>query len=159
MIEGYDAVLFDPNGVYTFLQISPAQIRSQIIRLFMITDVSSVVFELDGETRVLELEHLDNRRLSGQLDGSDLSEADARMLFLSALSIAHSGFTDAAVPATPPTYVITISLIDGSSDILELYRLNETQFLIVHNGTSTGFFITRMSIQQTLLDPFENINS
>ena len=159
MIEGHDAVLFDPNGIYTFLQAAPEQIRSQIIWLHMITDVSSVIYKLDGENHVLELEHGDNRRVSGRLDDRDISEAEARMLFLAALGIVHSGFTDSAVPAEPPTYSIIISLIDGSSDTLDLYRLNETQFLIVRNGINTGFFITRMSLQQTLLSSFDAMDN
>jgi len=44
---------------------------------------------------------------------------------------------------------------EGGSDAIELYQINDSQFLIVHNGVSSGFFITRMSLQQNLLSSFD----
>jgi hypothetical protein len=161
MFEGIDAVLFDPDSdTYSFLGIEPTQLRQGIIWLHNITDVSAVTFELDGVTRILTLEHDGEREsLYGELDGRDIGETNSRRLYLAALRVAQSGGTPAAVPAGPPKYGIVIHFLDGGQEAVELYSLSDSEFLIVHNGVNTGLFITRMSLQRTLLSRFEMLDN
>ena len=156
MFEGYDAVLFDPNGNYSFLNVAPSHLRARLMWLHNIGDVSSVDFELEGVTRLLEFEHdSDDQSLSAWLDGAEIGETNARRLYIGVLNIAQNDETNAPIPNTPPVYSVTINFLDGGSETLDLYRLSDTQFLIVHDGENTGFFITRMSLQQNLLNRFD----
>jgi len=155
MIEGVDAVLLDRTGDYSFINTDATQLRTRIIWLHNITGVSSVTYVLDGNTRILELVHGSEGSLSGRLDEVELSEVNTRRLFMYTLSISQTGGINTAIPSGAPDYSITIQFNDGSSDIIELYSLNDAQFLIVHNGENTGFYITRMTLQQNLLNRFE----
>jgi hypothetical protein len=158
MLEGHDAVLFDPNGRYAFLEADPAQFRMATIWLHNITGVSSVTFGLEGVTRVLRLEHTGENQLRGRLDDTELSETNARRLYMAALRISQNGSTDAAVPNEWPAYDITIRFLDGGTETLELYRLNDSQFLIVHDGVNTGLFINRMTLRQGFLSRFDMLD-
>ena len=156
MIEGHDAVLF-AGGDYSFLNVSLSQLRSTLIWLNNITDVSSVTFELDNNvTRVLRLEHnAEDSSLQGWLDDVEISENNARRLYTAALRITRIGDTDEPIPDVSPMFTISMRFIDGRTDTLELYQLNETQFLVVRNNVSTGSFITRMALQNNLLGRFD----
>jgi hypothetical protein len=159
MIEDYGAVLFDANSSYSFLDADASQLRTQIVWLYDIKDVSSLTFVLDGVTRVLELEHnAEEESLRGRLDGVELTETNARRLYLAALRVNQSGLTEAAVPDQAPVYSITIGFPAGASELLELYRINDSEFLIAYNGVSSGMFVTRMSLQQNLLSRFEALD-
>ena len=160
MIEGYDAVLLDVWGNYSFLNVDPAHILNRLIWIHPIVDVDSVTFELEGETRILRFEHGDEEgSLEGWLDDVQLSEANARRLYIGVLSIMQDSSTDAVIPNVPPAYVITIQLLDGNTDTMELFQINDAQFLIVRNGENTGFFLTRMSLQQNFLSRLEIVDA
>ncbi|MDR0294228.1 MAG: DUF4340 domain-containing protein [Oscillospiraceae bacterium] len=163
MIEGYDAVLFDPNGDYGFLDVQYADMRARTIWLYDIKTVSSVTFELEGVTRVLTYEHFYEEdtganTLNGWLDGKEISEINARRLYMAVLRISQEGVTDTPLPSSPPDYRVTIRFLDGGTDTLELYRMSDLQFLIVHNGVNEGLIISRMSLQQNFLSRFDIID-
>jgi len=161
MIDGFDAVLFDPNGDYSFLGVVTSKLRSSIIWIHNIVDVASVTFELDGVKRVLKFEHFedgDKQSLRAWLDDKELSETNARRLYVTALTIMQTGETDASIPGSSPHYRITMHFIAGGNEKVELFQINDSQFLIVHNGLSTGFFITRMSLQQNMLNKFDMLD-
>ena len=156
MLEGHDAVLFDPNGDYSFLDVTPAQLQARLMWLHNIADISSLTFDLDGTVRVLKFEHnSEDDSLSAWLDDKEISETNARRLYIAALNVTQNDETDASIPATKPVYSITMYFLDGGSETLDLYRLNDSQFLIVQEGVNTGFFITRMALQQNFLSRFE----
>jgi len=157
MIEGHDAVLLETFGEYTFLNTRYAQLRSGLIWFHNIGDVSSLVFDLDGEIHTLRMEHGADESLRGWLDGVEISDANARELFMTALMISQSGETDAPVPAGAPAYAITMNMTNGNTETVELHQLNDSQFLIVHNGYSTELFVTRMSLQENLLSRLETL--
>jgi len=160
MIEGHDAVLLDPTGDYSFLSISPTKLRATLIWLHNIVDVSSIRYDLDGDVRVLRLEHKDDDSLQGWLDDKEISETNVRRLYISTLMITVNGEADEPMPTDEfPSYSITIYFTDGSIDSIDLYQLTESQFLIAHNRESTGFFITRMTLQQVLLSRFEILDA
>ena len=156
MLEGHDAVLLDPNGDDSFLDIPPAQFQARLVWLHHIADVSSLSFELDGTSRELRFEHnADENSLRAWLDDKEISDTNARRLYIAVLNITQSGGTDAPIPNTPPVYSITVRFLNGGSETLSLYRLSDSQFLIVHDGVSTGFFITRLALQQNFLSRFD----
>jgi len=161
MLEGYNTVLLDTHGDYSFLNVSFSQLRSPLVWIHNISDVASVTFELDGVMRKLLMVHnTDDRSVTGSLDDIELSDNNIRGLYVAALSITQSGETDSSIPADYlPVYRITMNFIDGGNENIELYQIRDTQFLIVHNGKNTGLFITRMSLQQNLLSRFEIIDT
>jgi len=160
MIEGYDAVITAPEADYSFLSIAPSRLRAQLMWLFNITEVSSVVFEIEGVVRTLRLEHsAEDTSLQGWLDDKQLSEINARRLYIGALSVTQAGSTDAAIPNAQPDYRITINLTDKNSEVLELYQIAPSQFLIVINDTNSGFYITRMLLQTNLLNRLDLLDA
>ncbi|MCL2248137.1 MAG: DUF4340 domain-containing protein [Oscillospiraceae bacterium] len=161
MIEGYDAVLLDEVGEYLFLGVDPVMLRGRLVWLHNINYVDSVAFDLEGETRMLRLEHdFENESLTGFLDDVEIGDANARRLYIGALRVIQDGSSDEPVPhhTVPPNYTITINMLDGTTDMLQLFALNPSQFLIVQNGESTGFFITRMTLQDVLLSRFDMLD-
>jgi len=161
MIEGYDAVLLDTNGDYSFLNVSPTQLRTALIWLHNIDTVSSIRFDLDGETRILRIEHnADYSSLQGWLDDKEISENNVRKLYIAALMITINGETDEPMPTDEfPVYTVTMYFADGGVDSVELFQLTDSQLLIAHDRASTGFFITRMALQQALLSRFEILDA
>jgi len=163
MIDGYDAVLLDAFGDYSFINASYSQLRTPMMWMYNITDVASVTFVLDGVTRVLSFEHsLEDESLQGWLDDKELSETNARRLFMAALLINQNGETDAIIPENAvPDYTVRIFKGDirGPDGTLELYSINDSQYLIVLNGENTGLFTTRMALQQQVLNRFEIIDA
>jgi len=159
MIEGYDAVLLESFGEYLFLGIDPGILRARLIWLNHITEIDYITFTLEDETRILRFEHdVENDSLAGFLDEVEISETNARRLYMAVLRILQSGTTDEQIPSGAPDYTITIHLLDGGVDIMELYALSHAEFLIVRNGENTGFFITRLALHDTLISRFEIID-
>jgi len=161
MIEGHDAVLLDRNGDYSFLDLTFTQLRSTLIWIHHITDVSSVTFKLEDITRVLRIEHNSgDGSIRGWLDDVELSEVNARRLFVASMLINPNGETDSPIPpGVSPDYTVTMSMTNGTSEKVELYRQSDSQFLIVHNGENKGFFITRLALQQNVLNKFDIVDS
>jgi len=163
MIEGHDAVLFDYFGEYDFLNARFSQLRTGFMWLHRIVDIASVDFIIEGTRRTLRMEHFDDDAevsLVGWLDGAEISETNARRLFIVALAIAPSGETDAEIPSgVSPTYSIVMSFLDDSVEVLDLYQLNDSQFLLVLQGENTGLFITRMFLQENFLSRFDILDA
>jgi hypothetical protein len=158
MIEGYDAVLFDSAGDYSFLTVTAAEIRSASVWLFDIRTVEAVTFEYDGSKRVLRLEHTGEDELRGRLDGAELSENNARRLYRAVLGIMQDGGTGASIPGGEPAYRFTIDFLSGDSSTIELFGLSDAQFLIVLDGTNTQLYINRMSLRRGLLDRIDMLD-
>ncbi len=166
MIEGVDCVLLEAAGSYAFLDASYAYLRSSLIWLHNITDVAAVTFELEGETRRLTFEHLDEQSLRGFLDGEEITGADetgetnARRLYEAALNVTHDGGSDAEIPAGKAAYRLTMEFADGrQNETIELYSLNERQYLIAHNGENLHLLINRTSLREKLLEKFELLDA
>jgi len=162
MIEGHDAVLLDPYGNYGFLDIDPAQLRTQMTWVHHIDTVSSVVFELDGSVRTLVMEHPaadSEEKLNGYLDGKELGETNTRRLYGGAMSVPSSGGSGESVPDEPPVYRLTMHFLNGGSQKLEFYRISESQYLMVLDGVSLHVYTTRLQIQLNLLDRLEILDA
>jgi len=161
MIEGYDAVLLDPNGNYSFLDIDPGQLRSQMSWVHHIDDVSSVIFILDGITRVLNIEHpaSEDDDLNGRLDDVEIGESNTRRLYASAMSIPSSGNTTASIPNEAPAYSMKMNFTAGGSQTIEFFSISESEYLMVLDGSSLGIYTTRLQIQLNLLNQFETLDT
>lgn len=159
MIEGYDAVLFDSSGNYGFINVDYTYLRSQTIWLYDIKTVSSLSFEILGVSRALTFEHnLDEETLRGWLDDKEITELNARRLYTSVLRIAQDGGADTDIPSGAPDYKITMHFMDGGSDTLELYPINELQYLIVRNGENLKLFINRTSLRHNFLNKLDMLD-
>jgi len=123
----------------------------------MIDTVSSITYDLDGVTRVLHLEH-DGEVPKGRLDGAELSADNVSRLYSATLSLTHDGGTETDIPPDGPAYRFSMELTDGGSDTMELYSINDTQYLIVRNGENQRLFITRMTLRHILLSCFETLD-
>jgi hypothetical protein len=162
MIEGHDAILFDPHGDYGFLDLDPAQLRTQMTWVHHIDTVSSIVFELDGATRTLEIEHPaagSDESLTGWLDGREIGEANTRRLYAAVMSIPVSGGTDEQVPDEPPVYRMTMHFQSGGSQALGLYHINESHYLMVLGNENLNVYTTRLQIQLNLLSRIELLDA
>ena len=159
MIEGYDAVLLDSAGDYSFFDIEYDYLRASLVWLYNIKTIDSITFKLEGETRILEYEHDDEEEtLRAWLDGVEITESNGRRLYVGALSVTQGGKTEAGIPPGEPDYSITLHFRDGGSDTMELYQISEVQYLIVHDGVSEGLVINRITLRQNLLIKFEMLD-
>jgi hypothetical protein len=153
MIEGHDAVLLDTQGDYRFLNADYTQLRARSVWMHNIKTVSSLTFELEGARREFRIEHdFEAETVQGWLDGAEIGETNTRRLYSAVLSLFQDGGTDAEIPGGAPDYRFTMRFIGGGAETLELYRLGDLQFLIVHNGENTGLVINRMTLQQNFLN-------
>jgi len=162
MIEGHDAVLLDPHGNYSFLGVNPAQLKSQMTWVHHIETVSSVVFELGEVTRTLRIDHPvsgSDDTIKGWLDDKEISDRNTRRLYASAMSILSSGDTDEPVPGSGPDYRLTMVFTNGRSQALELYNINDSQYLMVLDNQNLGVYTTRLQIQIHLLSRFEALDA
>jgi len=162
MIEGNDAVLLDPHGDYSFLELDPAQLRTQLTWMHNIDTVSSVVFELEGVIRTLNIDHPASTaggNLNGRLDDKEIGETNTRRLFASAMSVPSSGGTDTPIPNKTPDYRMTMNFIAGGSQTMEFYGINESEYLMVLDGISLEVFTTRLQIQINLLEKFDILDA
>jgi len=162
MIEGRDAVLLDPHGNYDFLDLDPAQLRAQMTWIHHIDSVSSLIFELDGVTRTLNIDHPadgSDEKLNGRLDGKEIGESNTRRLYAAVMSIPSGGGSDAQIPNQPPVYRFTMNFTDGRSQTLEFYSISESEYLMVLDNVSLETFTTRLQIQVNLLARFETLDA
>jgi len=159
MIDGYDAVLLDIYGDYSFLNVKYDYLRASLVWLYSIKTVDSITYELEGVTRILQYEHDDEEEtLQAWLDGLELTESNGRRLYTGTLSVTQAGKVDMDIPAGDPDFRITIHFRDGGSDVMELYQINEAQYLIVHGGVNEGLVINRITLRQNLLNRFDALD-
>jgi len=161
MIEGHDAVLLDPHGDYSFLDVDPMQFRSQMTWVHMIEEVSSVIFNLDGVVRNLTIEHPDSEDddLNGWLDDKEIGNLNTRRLYASVMSIPPSGGSGETIPDETPAYSITMNFATGGSQTMKFYSISESAYLMVLDGESLNAFTTRLQIQMNLLSQFEILDA
>ncbi|MCL1819175.1 MAG: DUF4340 domain-containing protein [Oscillospiraceae bacterium] len=155
MAEGINAVLLDRDGDYSFVDVSYHHLRSSMLwELIIIDDVSHVDCYLEGIHRLIKYEHSDDE-LRAWIDGKELEELNGRRIYSSILSVFINGSTDADIPSTPSDYKFVITLLDGTSRTMELYAINERQYLIVYNGENTGYIAYKSSVYDSILSKFE----
>jgi len=162
MIEGYDAVLLDPHGNYGFLDLDPAQLRSQMTWIHHIDHVSSVEFDLGGITRTLYIDHPDpgsDDKLNGRLDDIEIGETNTRRLYASAMNISVSGGSEEPIPDESPVYRFTMNFINGEKQVLNFYRISDSEFLMVLNNESLNVYTTRLQLQIGLLNKFDILDA
>jgi hypothetical protein len=157
MIEGANAVLLDRTGNYVFIDTPYFRLRLNLVWVHDINDVRSVDYHLDNNiVRRLELTHGDtNQDMRARMDGKELSDHNARQIYSSVLSIIMDGETTADTPSKPPDYKFVINLLDGETHTLELFALNERQYLIVLNGINQQLITFRTTLINNLLGKFE----
>jgi hypothetical protein len=157
MIEGANAVLLDRTGNYVFAETPYFRLRLNLIWVHDINDVRHVDYHLDDNVvRRLEFTHGDsNQDMRAQLDGRELTDHDARQIYSSVLSIIMDGETTAGIPNRTADYKFVITLLDGEAHTLELFALNERQYLIVLNDINQQLITFRTTLINNLLSKFE----
>jgi len=157
MIEGANAVLLDKTGNYVFTETPYFRLRINLLWVYDINDVRSVDYHLDNNVvRRLEFTHGEtNQDMRAWMDGTELTDHDARNIYSSVLAIIMDGETTADIPNKPPDYKFVITLLDGEAHTLELFALNERQYLMVLNGINQQLITLRTTLVNALLSKFD----
>jgi hypothetical protein len=160
MIEGANAVLLDRTGNYVFTETPYFRLRINIVWVFDINLVKSVDYHLENNVvRRLTFTHGDtNQDMRAWFDDKELSEHDARNIYSSVLSVMMDGETSADIPDKPPEYKFVITLLDGEVHTLELFALNERQYLMVLNGVNQQLITFRTTLVSNLLSKIDMLD-
>jgi hypothetical protein len=127
----------------------------KLVWLHSIDNVQSIVFDMNGEKRLLEIREntkdKDGKVVSFEaaLDGRPITETNTRRLFSRMLNMMI--MDDLAAPydtaSKTPDYTFTISMKDGSKNELQLYAMNERQYAASVNGEAATFYINVSDIR------------
>jgi hypothetical protein len=109
---------------------------------------ASIDYELDGVTHSLQMEHYVTQNANGNdtdginatLDGQEILETNARRLFVRTLNFRAIG--DAStddVEGIEPLGTVTITMLDGTSNTMELYPLNDRQYAVSIDGVIQSY--------------------
>ena len=79
--------------------------------------------------------------VSGLFDGKPISDTNIKRLYSRILSLLITDETEQIdTETTEPTYTFTLNLIDGTSNTLKLYQLNERQYACGLNDDPVRFY-------------------
>ncbi len=149
MAEGSRAVLLDTAGDYSFLSADPVWLRSPLVWIYSVFDVSRVDITVLGQSHVLELDVTAEETKLSRLDGSGVDEVSARRVFQRVLGISVDGM-DAEGTAGDEYARFTIHLRQGGSHTMRLLRLNDRQFFIELDGVNDRFYTGIARVQAVL---------
>ena|GEM_PF-4806451 len=126
-----------------------------------ITEVGNIDCYLEGVHRRIEYKHGKEGaqdEFRAWLDGEELAELNGRRICSSIYSIFIDSSTDTGKPATSPNYKFIITLLNGTTQTMELHSINERDYLIVYNGENTGYIALKSSIYDNVLRKFEMLD-
>jgi hypothetical protein len=148
MVNGSDTVLSCPTSALTWQNINYYDLMIRTVWSCSITNVASIDYELDGVTHSLQMEHYVTQNANGNdtdginatLDGQEILETNARRLFVRTLNFRAIG--DAStddVEGIEPLGTVTITMLDGTSNTMELYPLNDRQYAVSIDGVIQSY--------------------
>lgn len=158
MLEGVPMVIA-ATGEYTFLDVRGEDILSTGIFLYNIKDVTKAVFSTADKEYVLivddQTDNEGNGVFTASFQGEPMEQAEARSLYSGMLSFfAVNSYTGKLPQDTQ--YSLTFTMRDGTTNKLELRRINSRQYAAVVNGTCNSYVsITAVNHLLDLIDKVE----
>ena len=132
MIENVPTIYL-VQGDFSFLNVDPLLLFGKLIWLHNIKDVRTVSFKTPEGTDTLEVidmtDNEDNGYFLANLNGTDVSENNARKIFMSSIQFLREDFYNGEIANVD--YSITMTYKDGTSETLELTKYNARQYISV----------------------------
>jgi hypothetical protein len=165
MVEGANSVLTAEGFEPDLRNLNHVTLMFKLAWIHNIEDVKSIVYDLQGEKRLYEIRENkkdeNNKVISfvATLDGRPLSEENARRLYSRTHDMLIVGETSEEFDrqGMTPQYTITINMLDGTKNVMELYRLNERQYAVSVNEGELNYYINASDVKE-LLEGFEYID-
>lgn len=158
-----ETVIMCPAEAFAWLDVNYIELINRVIWYENIVDVDNIVYKLDGVEYVVEMQHFTTededgttkKSLTATLNGNEISEQNARRLFVRTLNFRIIGDVPSDAVPGEGQYSLTINRLDGSSRTLELSMLNDRQFACTLDG-ETKFYVYKKNVT-TLLEAFETV--
>lgn len=158
MMEGVPTVLA-ATGDFSFVDVRGEDILDTGLFMFPIKDISQAVFHANNKDYVFVVDDRTDENGEGEFSasfqGKPMKEADARSLYAGMLSFYAVG----SYTKTPPAdtqYSLTFTMRDGTTNKLELRKINSRQYAAVVNGTCNSYVsITAVNHLLDLIDKVE----
>ena len=155
-ISGVTSVYACNPDDFSFINLKYGDLMDFALWTYMINDVSSVDFNLDGEEHEMKLANVTDESLDAWLDGEEISETNARMLYTRVLQIySYDVLPEDAEPGDV-AYSFTIHFNDGTSSTLEFLRITDRSFAVRRDGMDLGLY-SRIADFQNIADGIRDI--
>ena len=155
-INGVTSVYACNAEDFSFIDLEYGDLMDFALWTYMINDVASVDMVMDGETHELKLANVTDESLDAWLDGEEISDINARMLYTRILQIySYDVLPEDAKPGEA-AYSFTIHFNDGTSSTLEFLRFSERSFAIRRDGQDLGLY-SRIADFQNIADGIRDI--
>ena len=144
-LAGTEYVLL-ASGDFSFLDQDTFYLRSATVwrAFYNIAYAASVTYEYGGNRRVqaLSMPKPDEEfEAASSLDGKDIPEQDARLLYRRVMAISIDGPNGDGLPGEPET-TVTLTMQNGDSHILRLYRLTDRRYAVETDGEDMRAYIS-----------------
>lgn len=156
MVEGANTVLLADMFSPALREINYIDYLFKLLWIHNISDVKSVVFDIEGDRHLLEIranEKDDTGKVvnfEAALDGRPLDETNARRLYTRMLDMMIEGeITETVdIEGRKADITMTITMKDGSKEELKLYALNERQYAGSINGDEAEYYINISDVRK-----------
>ncbi len=130
------------------------RIMHDLLFFYNSKEVKSFDYTLpSGETHTLNIE-LEGHLVRGNLDGVKLEGRNAGNIFQRTISISASGELDTACDYKNPDVTVKVTLNDGTSHTMSLYKANERQYGVEIDGKSENLYVAVKEVN-LLLEAFD----
>ncbi len=146
-VSGVDSVVTFPSSAFPFIDIDYIELMSSLLWLHNIVEVETVDMTTPSGTYELALTHFpaeteeDTAYLEATLDGESIEEDFAKDIYLAILSVTMSSDLDEDPEIGESEYSFTINKMDGYSQTMDFYRINERQYGAVKDGEPLPFYV------------------
>ena len=155
-VRGITSVYQLDGAILGILDANYQDVMDVALWTYMINTVDNVEMVMDGETYVLDFEHVDEETMLSTLDGEEISDTNARMLYTRILQIySYDVIKEDATPGEI-VYSFTINFLDGTQATLEFARLTDRTFAVIRNGVELGLY-SRVTDFKAITDGIEDI--
>lgn len=154
MLEGVPSVIQTTKEL-DFLSADYIDLMSKLIWYHDINKVSEISYTLsDGKTHTLSLSS-NGADLTGKYDGREISEQNARMMFVCSVQFTADGKYTSDMKYNPKAAVsMRLKFTDGKTTTLALYEINERQYAASVDGEKPFCYVAVGELN-SLLEGFE----
>ncbi len=152
IVAGIDSILLFNDADFNFTKIDYKTLLYKGLWIHNIEDVKRVEMDIAGEKHTLDFTFTEDTAsevkegeeakliLSGKLDGKEISESNARLLYGKVLSPMAYDFSEGMTQGKRE-YKFKIIYNDGRAFTMDFARLNDRQYAAIKDGNDTGFYV------------------
>ncbi len=147
VVSGINSVVTFPATLFPYLNVDYVDLMSSLLWLHNIVDASDVEISTPVGDYDLILNHMVNPDdeedtwLENTLDGESIEEDFAKDIYLAVLSVTLTDAIEGEIEVGESEYTLTINMLNGDSNTMEFYRINERQYGAVKDGQPLPFYV------------------